>query len=832
MEEKATVFKFTSYKFEPDKKQISLSYEQDFLGKEPLIFTETIVLPEVPNLENIDPKLLAKLLEGLHLAAGTSYYKFYCATKIETSYALSKKEADFWNIIYKNGLGEFYFRNKLDPNKSPKFTFDKKIKSQNFCLKKNGKCLVALSGGKDSIVATEILKEQGIDITTIFAETNVKSDFVDTVANQVGGKFLKIQRFLDWQVFQKHKYDGHIPISAVYGFLGIFYAVLYKYSYFIVANEHSSNFGNIKYKGLLINHQWSKSSEFENIFSDYVNNFISPDVKYFSLIRPFYEIRIAELFSKYKKYFPYFSSCNKNFKLKREKMTGLWCGQCPKCVFVFTLLSAFLKKEELLNIFKKNLYQDQSLLPLFKDVLGLGKIKPFDCVGTFEESKTAFIFGSSKFNDDFIVKTLLPKVKIKKETTEALFKMQNAPNIPLQFRFAGVKSVLILGFGQEGEISKKYIEKKYPNVKIGIADKKNGKDYLRLQKDYDLAVKTPGIKKELVKIPYTSATNIFFSETKNLGNKIIGVTGSKGKSTTASLIFSILKEAGKNAKLLGNIGNPMLESLLMPIEKDQIFVVELSSYQLDDIKFSPDIAVITNLFPEHMNYHNGVDNYYNAKKNIINFQEANNVFVYNQSNKKLSAWTKTAKSKTIPFINEGFLNGISLPLIGEHNKENIRAAVAVAKELSISDETIKNAIEKFKPLPHRLEFVGEFKGIKFYDDAISTTPESTIAAIKALKNVDTIFLGGEDRGYNFSHLEKIIKKYKIKNVALFPDSGKKIKVKGLNILETKSMDEAVKFAYKYTTPGKICLLSCASPSYSLWKNFEEKGDQFKKFVKK
>ncbi|MCX6723542.1 MAG: UDP-N-acetylmuramoyl-L-alanine--D-glutamate ligase, partial [Candidatus Staskawiczbacteria bacterium] len=334
----------------------------------------------------------------------------------------------------------------------------------------------------------------------------------------------------------------------------------------------------------------------------------------------------------------------------------------------------------------------------------------------------------------------------------------------------------------------------------------------------------------LVKIPYTTATNIFFSKIKELGNKTIGITGSKGKSTTTSLIYSILKEAGKNVTILGNIGNPMLEVLSRPINPDEIFVLELSSYQLDDIEYSPDIAVVTNLFPEHMDYHKGTKNYYDAKKNIIKFQNKNNVFVYNEKNKKLKNWLKDVKSKTIPFSNKNYLDGINLPLIGEHNKENTLAAVAVVKELGISDKIIKSAIEKFKPLPHRLEFVGEFKNIKFYDDAISTTPESTIMAIKALKNVDTIFLGGEDRGYNFLQLGKTIKKYKIKNIVLFPDSGKKIKIMGLNFLKTKNMEDAVKFAYKYTTPGKICLLSCASPSYSLWKNFEEKGDQFKKFI--
>ena len=253
---------------------------------------------------------------------------------------------------------------------------------------------------------------------------------------------------------------------------------------------------------------------------------------------------------------------------------------------------------------------------------------------------------------------------------------------------------------------------------------------------------------------------------------------------------------------------------------------------MDDIEFSPDIAVVTNLFPEHMNYHGNEKKYYEAKKNIIKFQNKNNVFVCDSENKKVSSWLKDVKSKVVQFEKKSFLNNVKVNLIGEHNKKNILAAVAVAKQLGISNEIIKNAIEKFQPLPHRLEFVGKFNDIEFYDDAISTSPESTIEAIKALKGIDTIFLGGEDRGYNFSNLEKTIKKYKIRNVVLFPESGKRIKLKGVNILKTKNMEQAVKFAYKNTEKGKICLLSCASPSYSLWKDFEEKGDQFKFFVKK
>ena len=307
---------------------------------------------------------------------------------------------------------------------------------------------------------------------------------------------------------------------------------------------------------------------------------------------------------------------------------------------------------------------------------------------------------------------------------------------------------------------------------------------------------------------------------------IIGVTGSKGKSTTSSLIYHVLKTAGKNVELLGNIGKPMLKALLTPIPNDKIFVLELSSFQLDDAKFSPDIAVVTNLFPEHMDFHGSLNSYYNAKKNIINFQTTKNCFVYNA---KTKSWLKNYKGKTIPFFKSNFKSN----LIGEHNKSNIGAAVAVAEILQIPQTKIKEGIASFQGLPHRLECVGNFNGITFYDDAISTTPESTIMALNALKNVDTIFLGGQDRGYDFSSLEKVIKKHRIKNIVLFPDSGNKMLTSnhGLNILKTKSMKTAIEFAYKNTKKGSICLLSCASPSYSLWKNFEEKGDQFKKFVK-
>jgi len=823
MHSKATVFEFTSYKFEPLEKRVIFNYKTEFTDENPLHFTESVVLPKIPDLKNIPAGLIEKLLQDLHIILGISYYKLYCATKVKISYELTKKEADFWNTIYKKGLGEFFYRNNLDPSISPKFAYKKNYVSKPISCVLNPKSLVAIGGGKDSIVSAELLKEGPFDFETFFIETNKESALVKNIASLIGKPNLKVTRLLDKKVFGNHQYAGHIPISAIYAFIGTFTAALYGFSYFIVSNEYSSNFGNTTYMGEEINHQWSKSFEFEKLFQGYLRNIVN--VSYFSLMRPFYEIRIAKLFSKYPEYFSHFSSCNSNFKI-REGKESLWCCHCPKCIFTFILLSAHLGKKEVVGIFGKNLYEDKNLLPLFKDILGLGDLKPFDCVGTFEEAQSAMFLVKKHFRDSFMVKELSNKIKFHPE----VFLTQKESSVPEQFNFSGMDSALILGYGREGQITRKYIRKYYPKIKIGIADEKQGKDYLKKQGDFDIAIKTPGIKKELVEIPHTTATNIFFSRVSGK-NTIIGITGSKGKSTTSSLIYEILKTSGKRVELLGNIGNPMLEALLKPLASSTIFVLELSSYQLDDIKFSPDIAVVTSLFPEHMDYHGSIKSYFNAKKNIINFQDKSSFLVYNPKSSESKEWTKNYMGKAVPFDSE---SKFETKLIGEHNKENIRAAISAAKILGISKKDILKAVKNFKGLPHRMEFIGEFKGIKFYDDAISTNPDSTIMAIKSINDIDTILLGGENRGYNFSQLEKTVKKYKIRNIVLFPDSGSKIirQKSGFNILKTRKMDDAIKFAYKNTKRGGVCLLSCASPSYSLWKSFEEKGDQFKKYVKK
>ncbi len=396
------------------------------------------------------------------------------------------------------------------------------------------------------------------------------------------------------------------------------------------------------------------------------------------------------------------------------------------------------------------------------------------------------------------------------------------------------KKILILGYGKEGKVTEQFLKKMVPSAKVTIGDQEKDPNYLSKQRDADLVIKTPSIAKELVTVPYTTATNLFFANNTNCK---IGVTGSKGKSTTSSLIYSILKESGRKVELVGNIGNPMLNYLLEPVDPETIFVCELSSYQLDDIQYSPNISVIVSLFPDHINFHGNIGNYYESKHNIIKHAKAEDYYVYNPQFELLDQWALEANCQTIPFIRYLPEEIQEVPLIGEHNMSNLRGAITVAELFDIENEDIAEAVRTFIPLKHRLEKVGEFKDILFFDDAISTTPESTIAAIEALPPIGTIMLGGQNRGYDFTELAQMILLKNISNIILFPDSGEDILESLLlitadlpTILHTDSMEAAVKFAYENTPTHTICLLSTASPSYSLWKNFEEKGDQFQQYV--
>ena len=410
------------------------------------------------------------------------------------------------------------------------------------------------------------------------------------------------------------------------------------------------------------------------------------------------------------------------------------------------------------------------------------------------------------------------------------------------------EKILILGFGQEGMDNFRFLRKIFPEKVLGVGDQKKiqipkskfqkvklhlGKNYLKALKDYDVIIKSPGIpfkimpRNVLGKI--TTQTEIFF---ENCPGKIVGITGTKGKSTTASMIYEILKAGGIRAHLVGNIGKPVLNLLFSATPKD-VYVYELSSHQLYNLKKSPQIAIFLNIYPEHLDYYKNFREYVRAKANIARYQTKDDYLVFNSGDKLVREIAKKSKAKKIP-------------IKGKYYSLNKAAAKAVGKIFKIPQKIIQKAIREFKPLPHRLELVGNYKRITFYNDALSTIPETAILAMEALgKRVQTIFLGGFDRKINFKKLAKFILKNKnIKNLILFPTTGEKIwkEILKLNTGLTRvklpkhffvnNMPEAVKLAYENTQKGKICLLSCASTSFSIFRDYKEKGNLFKKYVKK
>ena len=435
------------------------------------------------------------------------------------------------------------------------------------------------------------------------------------------------------------------------------------------------------------------------------------------------------------------------------------------------------------------------------------------------------------------------------------------------------KKILILGFGREGKSTYKFIRKYLNEQKLYISDKKkyteideeclkndekvifiSGDGYLENLEEYDIIIKTPGIS--FVGIDTQKYKNKITSQLELLleffDNFTIGITGTKGKSTTSSLIYQTLKDQGKETLLLGNIGVPVFD-YIDDIEKNMILVLEMSSHQLEFMQKSPDIAVITNLFPDHLDHYESFEKYAEAKCNIYKYQEEDDYLLYDFDNDNLKLFIKKNDSNVIKISLKGEKNSdIKLignnilykgkilydknerrNLLGEYNLNNIMFVLGVSEILKLNiNQTIKT-ISEFKSLPHRLQYVGTFDGISYYDNSIATIPNATIEAIKALENVDTLIIGGMDRGIDYTDFIDFLNRSKINNIICMPKTGhdiaNKLKMEKIYIVDT--MEDAVSTAKKVTKKNTKCLLSPAAASYGFFKNFEEKGDLFQKLIK-
>ncbi len=421
-----------------------------------------------------------------------------------------------------------------------------------------------------------------------------------------------------------------------------------------------------------------------------------------------------------------------------------------------------------------------------------------------------------------------------------------------------MKKIAILGFGREGQSTYKFLGRHpvYKKAEFWILDadaktktptgakKQLGKNYLNNLSRFDLVFRSPGIPyNKLVNNQWslvtklTSPTRLFF---ELCPCPIIGITGTKGKGTTATLLYNILKNCGRDAFLAGNIGLPAL-NILPKLKKDSLVILELSSFQLQDLKKSPAVGIVLDIFPDHLDHHKNFKEYVSAKANIASHQNKKNAVFYFSDDKYSSQIAKKSRGikksiyHSITAKERNALRKVAR-IPGNHNWRNIQAAFAVAKHLKCPEKKILEAVKKFKGNEHRLELVRP----GFYNDSASTNPQTTLAAVRAFKEPKILIAGGSDKGLDYKIWAKEFPKINVKAVILFGENKikiQKILKKSIRQLADKiqmsnTLDEAVKIAASLIKPNWILLFSPGAASFDMFKDYAERGERFKKIVKK
>ncbi len=414
------VFRFVKAEFVDNKEKSSvgalLHYQIVADGFE-RSFTESVQFPGAPNRNEFAParKLaLARALQILHIFAGVSYFKATNAPRLEFAESghLDAPLAELANAVYTHGLAEFCYQNQTEVR--ARFVADAAALKPAAALGLEARSLVAIGGGKDSLVSIEALKKGEVSACAVWIGN---SELIQGAAKASGLARLNIMRSVSPELFllnSEGALNGHVPVTAINSAILLVAAVLYGYQQIVFSNEASANAATLMHQGKAVNHQWSKSAAFEHAFASLVHDSVASNMQYFSLLRPYRELAITAKFAKFQQYDSVFSSCNRNFKILGAKPTSRWCGQCPKCHFVFLALAPFVPKPRLLAIFGRNLLDELELASNFDALIEWqGAHKPFECVGEAQESTAAFVALSARadWQEDALVQRFASKIR-------------------------------------------------------------------------------------------------------------------------------------------------------------------------------------------------------------------------------------------------------------------------------------------------------------------------------------------------------------------------------------------------------------------------------------
>lgn len=435
------------------------------------------------------------------------------------------------------------------------------------------------------------------------------------------------------------------------------------------------------------------------------------------------------------------------------------------------------------------------------------------------------------------------------------------------------KRILLLGYGREGQSTWNVLRRLGTYEALDIADLKapaavpedgtvwhTGPDYQKCMDDYDVVFKSPGIVLERPENEYRcsilSQTEVFF---QCFRDQIIGITGTKGKSTVTTLLYHLLKQAGMDALLVGNIGIPALDHM-EEVKPDTRIVFELSCHQLEYMTVSPHIGILVNIHEEHLDHYGTMEKYVEAKHHIFKNQGPDDILICNVqclpeegtcpsgliragmdgSGKELDV-VQEQDGTWVHFRGKSFcIPTDEIKLLGQHNYFDIGVAYGVCSILGMDDQVFARGLKTYEPLPHRLQYIGEREGVKYYDDSISTICDTTIQALKTLKDTDTVLIGGMDRGIDYRELIEYLSDCQVPHIILMEATGKRIYQEihkyypefknRARLILAEHLEDGVKRARQITRPGTSCVLSPAAASYGIFRNFEERGETFSRLV--
>ena len=428
------------------------------------------------------------------------------------------------------------------------------------------------------------------------------------------------------------------------------------------------------------------------------------------------------------------------------------------------------------------------------------------------------------------------------------------------------KRILLLGYGREGQSTWNVLRRLGTYLKAPAALPEDGTvwhtgpDYQKCMDDYDVVFKSPGIVLERPENEYRcsilSQTEVFF---QCFRDQIIGITGTKGKSTVTTLLYHLLKQAGMDALLVGNIGIPALDHM-EEVKPDTRIVFELSCHQLEYMTVSPHIGILVNIHEEHLDHYGTMEKYVEAKHHIFKNQRPDDILICNVqclpeegtcpsgliragmdgSGKELDV-VQEQDGTWVHFRGKSFcIPTDEIKLLGQHNYFDIGVAYGVCSILGMDDQVFARGLKTYEPLPHRLQYIGEREGVKYYDDSISTICDTTIQALKTLKDTDTVLIGGMDRGIDYRELIEYLSDCQVPHIILMEATGKRIYQEihkyypefknRARLILAEHLEDGVKRARQITRPGTSCVLSPAAASYGIFRNFEERGETFSRLV--